>query len=64
MNTATLWDGLGSLPEEEAPHVLARLFALYERRLAHNPEDPESLAFFHNLDLVITQTCQCNSNRR
>ncbi|HIJ89797.1 MAG: hypothetical protein OEV89_02965 [Desulfobulbaceae bacterium] len=64
MNTSEIWDTLGSLPDEETPHVLARLFALYEARLAQNPEDPEALDFFHNLDLAITQTCQCNSNRR
>lgn len=64
MTISELWDTLGSLPEAELPHVVTRLFALYEARLQQNPDDPEALHFFHNLDLAITQTCQCNSNRR
>lgn len=64
MSTSELWDALGALPEEELPHVITRLFALYEARLHQNPDDPEALHFFSNLDLAITQTCQCNSNRR
>lgn len=64
MKTTELWDTLGSVPEEELAHVLTRLFALYEARLQQNPDDAEAAHFFHNLGLVITQTCQCNSNRR
>ena len=64
LNTSDLWDAMGSVPEEEMAHVLTRLFALYEARLQQNPDDPEALHFFSNLDLAITQTCQCNSNRR
>lgn len=64
MNTSELWDALGSLPEEEMPHVVTRLFALYEARLQQNPEDPEAWQFFRNLNLAINETCQCNSNRR
>ena len=64
MKTSDLWDALGSLPEEEMNHVITRLFALYEAQLQQNPDDPEALHFFSNLDLAITQTCQCNSNRR
>ena len=64
LNTSDLWDTLGALPDEEMPHVVTRLFALYEARLQQNPDDPEALHFFSNLDLAITQTCQCNSNRR
>ena len=64
MSTSEIWDALGGLPEEEMPHVVTRLFALYEARLQQNPDDQEALHFFSNLDLAITQTCQCNSNRR
>ena len=64
LNTSDLWDALGSVPEEEMAHVATRLFTLYEARLQQNPDDPEALHFFRNLDLAITQTCQCNSNRR
>ena len=64
MNTAESWDALGSLPENEMVHVVTRLFALYEARLQQNPDDPEALHFFNNLNRAITETCQCNSNRR
>ena len=64
MSTSDLWAALGSVPEEEMAHVVTRLFSLYEARLQQNPDDPEALHFFSNLDLAITQTCQCNSNRR
>lgn len=64
MNTSDLWSALGSLPEEEMAHVVTRLFTQYEARLQQNPDDPEALLFFNNLDIAITQTCQCNSNRR
>lgn len=64
MNTSELWDILGSLPEAELPHVITRLFALYEAKLQQNPDDPEALHFFSNLSRVVTETCQCNSNRR
>ena len=55
---------MNTSPEEEMAHVVTRLFALYEARLQQNHDDPEALHFFCNLDLAITQTCQCNSNRR
>ena len=64
MSTSEIWDALGSLPENEMVHVVTRLFALYEARLQQNPEDAGALHFFKNLDLAITETCQCNSNRR
>lgn len=64
MNTGPIWDALGELPAEELSFVLTRLFALYESRIQQNQNDPEALLFFHHLDLAITQTCQCNSNRR
>ena len=59
-----LWDALGSLPEEEMAHVVTRLFALYEARLRQNPGDAEALHFFSNLNRAVTETSQCNSNRR
>ncbi len=64
MNTSETWNALRSLSEEEMAHVITKLFAMYEARLQQNPDDPEALLFFHNLGLAITQTCQCNSNRR
>ena len=64
MNILETWSSLGALPEDEIPHVITRLFALYEARLQQNPADPEAVHFFHNLNLAISQTSQCNSNRR
>ena len=64
MNTSELWGILGSLPEEEMTHMVTRLFALYEAQLRQNPDDPEPLHFFTNLNRAITETCRCNSNRR
>ena len=64
MNTSELWDTLGSMSEEEIPHMVTRLFALYEARLLQNPDAHETLHFFKTLALAITQPCQCNSNRR
>lgn len=64
MNIAAIWDALGDLPESEAAHILSRLFSQYEARLKHNLEDEAARHFFQSLELAITQTCQCNSNRR
>lgn len=59
-----LWEDIGSLSEEELLHVMTKLFALYETELEKNPNNTESSNFFKNLDNAITQTSQCNSNRR
>jgi len=59
-----IWGELGELPEEEAMHVLTKLFALYEDRLKKNPDDRDALNFFRNLDNAISLTSQCNLNRR
>ncbi|HIJ78940.1 MAG: hypothetical protein OEY01_07705 [Desulfobulbaceae bacterium] len=59
-----VWDALGSLSEDEIFQVMTKLFAHYEGKLEHNPENGEALAFFKNLGNVIAETSQCNSNRR
>ncbi len=59
-----LWDDIGSLSEEEALHVISKLYAGYEGRLVRNPEDPESHQFFQELANAISQTQGCNLNRR
>lgn len=65
MKTANdLWGALGELPEEEAIHVLTKLFDAYERQALKNPQDQEVLRFFQNLDTAIEQTTSCNLNRR
>lgn len=59
-----IWADLGELPEEEVILMMTKLFATYEESLKKNPEDMEALNFFKNLDNSISQTSQCNLNRR
>ncbi|MGB3210790.1 MAG: hypothetical protein WBB19_08830 [Desulforhopalus sp.] len=59
-----LWEAIGTVGEEDTGHVLTRLFTTYEKQLQHNPEDREALSFFRNLDNALTQTVECNLNRR
>ncbi len=59
-----LWEDIGSLSEDEAFHVITKLFAFYEEQFKKQPDDHESLNFFNNLANAITQTTECNSNRR
>lgn len=59
-----LWEDIGSLPDDEISHIITKLFATYEQRLKHNPEDPEAVLFFRNLANAIQETTQCNLNRR
>ncbi|GAB4334649.1 MAG: hypothetical protein Kow0089_04010 [Desulfobulbaceae bacterium] len=62
--TSDLWERIGRLEEDEAPHVIARLFSLYEEMLAKNPGDEQALLFFRNLETALEQTTMCNLNRR
>ncbi|MGV1100048.1 hypothetical protein ACUUL3_11650 [Thiovibrio sp. JS02] len=65
MKTANeIWDALGALSEDELFHVITRLFAFYEGELQRDPDSREARLFFRNLAAAITQTGQCNSNRR
>jgi hypothetical protein len=59
-----LWEDIGSLPEDELLHVITSLFAGYEKQLKHRPGDQEALHFFRNLDNAISQSTNCNLNRR
>ena len=59
-----LWGELGELSEDETLHVLTKLFVAYEAELQNNPDDQGVQKFFHNLDNIISQTRECNSNRR
>jgi hypothetical protein len=63
-NPNQLWESLGDVDADETGHVLTRLFALYEKLLEKNPKDKEALIFFRNLDIALTQTAECNLNRR
>ena len=65
MTTANdVWEALGELAEEDAVHVLARLFALYEEQQQRSPDDEAAALFFRNLATAVNQTCTCNLNRR
>ena len=59
-----LWEAIGSLGEDEFPHVLTRLFTMYEERWKKDPDDEAALQFFCNLDTAISQSTLCNLNRR
>jgi hypothetical protein len=59
-----IWSDLGELPDEEVIHLMTKLFAIYEEKLKKFPEDEEALNFFRNLDNSLSQTIQCNLNRR
>ena len=58
------WDHLGELSEDDAIHVLTRLFSMYEEREQRNPDDPATSLFFRNLITALGQTSSCNLNRR
>ena len=59
-----IWDDIGSLSENEMFHIVTKLFAIYESLYENAPDNIECKNFFRNLDNVIRQTSQCNSNRR
>jgi len=64
INTNDLWEALGDLEEEDVPHVLTKLFILYEERLSRNPDDTTTILFFQHLSQAVAQTSECNLNRR
>ena len=59
-----IWEALGDIDDEEAQHVLARLFTMYEELVTRDGETKESNRFFQNLDNAIELTQECNLNRR
>ena len=59
-----IWEALGELDEEEAPHVLTKLFAMYEQMLGQGGDTEEINRFFQNLDNAIELSQECNLNRR
>jgi len=59
-----IWGDLGELEEDQTLQVISRLFDVYESDLQRDPDNPEALDFFRKLDQVMTQVCECNSNRR
>lgn len=59
-----IWEALGDIEDEEAQHVLARLFSMYEEMVRRDGESKETRRFFQNLDNAIEMTQECNLNRR
>jgi len=59
-----LWEALGDIDDEEAPHVLTKLFAMYEQMVTRNGATAETDRFFQNLQNAIELSQECNLNRR
>jgi len=59
-----IWEALGDIDDEEAPHVLTKLFAMYEHMVTQNGSTAETDRFFQNLQNAIELSQECNLNRR
>jgi len=59
-----IWEDIGSLAEDEPLHVLTKLLTVYDQILKNDPQSVEAVNFFQHLDNAVTQTSQCNLNRR
>ncbi len=64
MNTNDLWEKMGDLEEEDIPHVLTKLFTIYEERLHRMPDDEATALFFKHFGQALNQVSDCNLNRR
>lgn len=64
LNTNDLWETMGELGEDDVPHVLTKLFTIYEERLSRTPDDEATLLFFKHLGQALAQVDSCNLNRR
>ncbi len=63
-DTNELWEALGDIEEDDVSHVLTKLFITYEERQQLNPADEAAALFFQHLAQAISQTNECNLNRR
>ncbi len=63
-STNDLWELLGEVEEDDVPHVLTRLFTIYEEKLERHPDDKAAKEFFIHLSQALTQVDGCNLNRR
>jgi hypothetical protein len=63
-NTNDLWEALGEVEEDDVPHVLTKLFTIYEERLNRRPDDQAAQLFFQHLSQALEQVNECNLNRR
>ena len=59
-----IWEALAEIDDEEAIHVLTKLFAMYEQLATQEGETKEISRFFLQLDKAIELTRECNLNRR
>jgi len=48
------WAALGELEEEDAVHVLTRLFTMYDEQQQRNPDDKAAALFFRNLATALS----------
>ena len=62
--TNDLWEAIGNLEEDDIPHVLTKLFTIYEEKLQRNPDDEAVIDFFRHLSQALDQVNECNLNRR
>ncbi len=58
------WEAIGTLEEDEAIHVLTRLYTRYEHDLNTGKDDASARLFFRRLGQTIEQCKDCNLNRR
>ncbi|MDH3393386.1 MAG: hypothetical protein OEL66_05215 [Desulfobulbaceae bacterium] len=59
-----IWEEIGSLADDEMLHVITKLLSVYDQILKNDPQSVEARNFFQHLDNAVTQTSQCNLNRR
>lgn len=64
MNDMEIWEELASLSEEDAQHVLTRLFVAFEEERNNQPDSEHCRLFFQKLSTALEQTLECNLNRR
>ncbi|MEN8199579.1 MAG: hypothetical protein ABFR63_05845 [Thermodesulfobacteriota bacterium] len=55
---------MGNIGEDDIPHVLTKLFTIYEERLDRSPDDEACHLFFKHLRQALEQVDECNLNRR
>lgn len=58
------WAAIGTLEEDEAIHVLTRLYTQYEHDLDTGRDVSGAQLFFQRLGTAIEQCKECNLNRR
>lgn len=63
-STGQLWEELGALDELDLMQVVTKLFTHYETVLERDPSNAIAGDFFHQLGAALSQTSECNLNRR